>query len=119
MSVLDTIKDKVTGGSHEGQMMRMVSQLVTESGGLDGLVEKFNAAGFGDTIKSWLSPGSPRSITPDQIQKVLGVSEVQSLASKFGYDTNQVTSNLASHLPEMIQQFSPGTGTKKEEPLKH
>lgn len=119
MSILDTIKDKVTGGTHEGQIMRMITQLVSDSGGLDGVVEKFNGAGFGDTIKSWLSKGAPRSITPDQIQKVFGMSQIQSLATKFGYDTNQVTSNLASHLPKMIQEFSPMGSISKEEALKH
>lgn len=106
MSILDTIKDKVAGGVHEGQTMRMVSQLVTDSGGIDGLVEKFTAAGFGDTVKSWLSPGVKRPISSDQVQKVLGPSQIQSLASKFGMDSSKVSSELASQLPKLLDKFS-------------
>lgn len=119
MSILDTIKDKMTGGSHEGQVMRMVSQLVTDCGGFDGLVGKFNAVGLSATVKSWLSSGTPQSISPEQIQKALGSSQIQSLATKFGFDTNQVASNLATHLPKMIGQFSSGGSVPKEGGLKH
>jgi len=120
MSIIDTIKDKIASGAQGGQAMRMVSQLVTDSGGLDGLVGKFNAAGFGDMIKSWLTPAAkPQSISPDQIQKVVGAAEVQSLATKFGLETNEVTSSLASHLPKLIDKFSAGGSAFRESSFKH
>lgn len=43
MGILETIKDKVMGGGREGQAMKMITQLISDSGGISNLVQKFNA----------------------------------------------------------------------------
>lgn len=116
MGIMDTIKEKVMGGTHEGQAMQMITQLVSSSGGFSGLIEKFTAAGFGDTVKSWLSSGKKLPITPEQIQKVVGSSQLQTLGTKFGLNASQVSTELSAKLPELLGQFaSSGTGQKVEE----
>ncbi len=119
MSIMDTIKDKLHIEGQQGQTMKMISQLITDSGGLNGLVEKFNMAGFGDKIKSWLSPGAKLPITSEEIQKVLGTAQLQSLATKFGLDTSKVSSELVSELPKLVSKFSPDALKDKVSNLKH
>ncbi len=41
-------------------------------GGLGGLVDKFNQAGHGDVISSWIGPGENKPVSQDQLQDVLG-----------------------------------------------
>ena len=41
-------------------------------GGLGGLVEKFNQAGQGDVISSWIGKGENQPISQGQLQDVLG-----------------------------------------------
>lgn len=108
MGIMETIKDKVFGSGQEGQTMKMISQLITDSGGLGGLTEKFNAAGLGATMKSWLSSaGTKLPISPEQIQKVVGAPQLQSLATKFGLSTTQVSSELSASLPNLIGKLNP------------
>ncbi|MDD4974887.1 MAG: YidB family protein, partial [Bacteriovorax sp.] len=117
--ILDTIKDKLHIEGSQGQSMRMISQLITESGGMNGLVQKFNTVGFGDKIKSWLSPGAKLPISSEEIQKVLGPSLLQSLATKFGMNTNQVSSEVATQLPKLVGKLSPDAEIPKVSDLKH
>lgn len=107
MSFLDAIKDKVMGENQPKQTTRLISELLNECDGLDGLVEKFNASGFGDTIASWLSSGANRPISSSQIQKVLGPSLVHRLSLRFGLDTNLVATQLAAQLPKYIDKLTP------------
>lgn len=105
MSVLETMKDKFIKPTYEGQGGRMISQIVSESGGLDGLIEKFNAAGYGETIKSWVSPGINYPITGGEIEKIFGTNQIENLATKFCLDPKEVSSNLAFQLPEWINSL--------------
>ena len=41
-------------------------------GGLGGLVDKFNQAGHGDVISSWIGPGENKPVSQGQLQDVLG-----------------------------------------------
>ena len=41
-------------------------------GGIGGLVERFQAAGMGDTIASWIGRGENLPISADQLREVLG-----------------------------------------------
>ncbi|MFA6238931.1 MAG: YidB family protein [Bacteriovorax sp.] len=107
MSFLDAIKDKVMGENQPRQTTRLISELINECDGLDGLVEKFNASGFGDTIATWLSPGLNRPVTTEQIQKILGPTLIHRLSIKFGLDTNLIASQLAAQLPKYIDKLTP------------
>ena len=42
------------------------------NGGLGGLVEKFNQAGHGDIISSWIGKGENKPVSGNQLQDVLG-----------------------------------------------
>lgn len=105
MSVLETMKNKFIKPTYEGQGMRMISQIVSESGGLDGFIEKFNAAGYGETIKSWISPGINHPITGGEIEKIFGTNQIENLATKFCLDPDKVSSKLAFQLPEWINSL--------------
>lgn len=107
MSFLDSIKEKVMGGNQSDQAMKIINQLITESGGLDGLVDRFEVAGFGDRIESWLSAGPNRPISGEQILKIFGVKQLQSLATRFGLEPHEVANHLATQLPKVVDKLSP------------
>lgn len=108
MSFLDSIKSTVTDAmSGNANVMNIAKQLLDENGGVEGLVAKFKAAGFENVIQSWVSNGTNLSITPEQINTILGSSQIQSLAAKFGFDAKAVSSTLATGLPMFIDKLSP------------
>lgn len=110
MSLLDDIKQKakgVFGGEAQAmQSMSMLTQLFNQSGGVTGFMEKFKTAGLADTLKSWMSDGKKLPISGDQVQQVFGSDQMSSLAKKAGLDVDQVSSQLANHLPHFVEKLS-------------
>lgn len=78
-----------------------------QNGGLAGLTEKFNQAGLGDVIGSWVSSGQNAPINADQLSQVLGSDAIGDIASKLGMDSSQAGGLLAQVLPSIVDQLTP------------
>lgn len=107
MGFLEAIREKVIGVNQHDQSMKIISLLIAESGGLRGLVEKFEAEGLDEKIESWLSPNPNLPITSEQIEHVLGFVEIESLSARFGKEPYQLSALLARDLPKFIDRLSP------------
>jgi uncharacterized protein YidB (DUF937 family) len=77
------------------------------SGGLTGLVNMFSQKGLGDVVSSWVSTGQNLPISPEQIQAVLGSSQVQALAAKAGLDPSKASAAIAQILPHLVDKATP------------
>ncbi|MDR6854329.1 YidB family protein [Variovorax guangxiensis] len=78
-----------------------------EVGGLGGLVSKFEQAGMGDVIGSWIGKGENRPVTDGQLQNALGSDVVSGLAQKLGINTATLLPMLATLLPMLIDRLTP------------
>jgi uncharacterized protein YidB (DUF937 family) len=111
MGLLDSILGAMTGrtdGSGRGSaIMEIVSGLLAQNGGLQGLANRFSQKGHGDIFSSWVGTGANQPISGDQIQKVLGSEQVSELAAKFGVDPAQVSHFLAEYLPKIVDGMTP------------
>jgi uncharacterized protein YidB (DUF937 family) len=112
MGLLDSVMGAVAGQLQQhGGMSQVLSDLLTNnsaSGGLNGLTEKFNQAGLGNIIKSWIGSGQNLPISADQITSVLGRADLGQIASQLGIDPAQASSQLSHILPGLIDQLTPG-----------
>ena len=110
MGLFDDALSALSGGSGSsgnpmvGEVMNLIQN---QPGGLTGLVEKFKSGGLGDLVQSWVGTGANQSISPDQIQQVLGSDTVQALASKAGVDPSQAASTLSQVLPQLVDKLTP------------
>src|SRR5215472_10430783 len=111
MSILDTIKEKITGHASEETMVGHLTDFVNspEIGGYQGLMQKFQSHGLGDAAKSWVS-GAGQSITPEQLTNVLGQDRLSALASKFGVEPEKLTGLIAQYLPMVMSKLRSLTG---------
>jgi uncharacterized protein YidB (DUF937 family) len=113
MSFLDSALKAATGNNdpqnqpQENPLMGIVSSLLTQSGGIQGLMNKFSQAGLGNVFSSWVSTGPNPPVNGDQIQQALGSDQVNALASKFGLDPAQVSHLVAQHLPTVVDKLTP------------
>ena len=107
MSILDTIKEKITGHASEETMVGHLTDFVNspEVGGYQGLIQKFHENGLGDVARSWAS-GASQSVTADQITNILGQDRVNAIASKVGMDPGKLSGLLAEHLPTVVSKLS-------------
>ncbi|AMM26725.1 YidB family protein [Variovorax sp. PAMC 28711] len=76
-------------------------------GGLGGLVSKFEQAGMGDVIGSWIGKGDNAPISGGQLGNVLGSDAISSIASKLGVNATTLLPMLAAMLPQLINQLTP------------
>ncbi|MDM0075275.1 YidB family protein [Variovorax sp. J2P1-59] len=78
-----------------------------EVGGLGGLVSKFNQAGMGDVIGSWVGTGENAPISGGQLQQALGSDVVSGIAQKLGINAATLLPLLATMLPTLIDHLTP------------
>ncbi len=96
------------GGKSQGGMLDMVMKLVQNyPGGIQGLVNQFTQAGFGQQAQSWVGTGQNMPIAPADLMKVFGQSQLQSFGQQANLDATQTAGGLAAVLPEIINQLTP------------
>ena len=76
-------------------------------GGLQGLIQQFQRAGFDNQVNSWVSTGQNLPISPDQLMQVLGAGRMQQMAQDSGLDAQSLSGGLAELLPQMIDKVTP------------
>jgi uncharacterized protein YidB (DUF937 family) len=114
MGVLDQIGGAVGSvlgqGKSAGVSAVLLQQLVamlSKPGALSDLTSKFQSAGLGNILQSWIGSGQNLPISADQVSKVLGTGTVADLAKKAGISETDTTGALASLLPQVIDKVSP------------
>ncbi len=111
MGLLDSILGAMSGKSDAsdkvGPLIGVLSGLLTQSGGLQGLANKYSQSGQGNTFSSWVGMGENQPISENQIQNVLGSDQVNALAAKMGVDPAQASHFLAEYLPKIVDKLTP------------
>lgn len=79
-----------------------------EHGGLGGLVSKFQQAGLGDAVNSWIGGGPNQPVSGDQITSALGSGTISDIAAKLGVNPDQAAGQLSQVLPGLINHLTPG-----------
>jgi uncharacterized protein YidB (DUF937 family) len=98
------------GGAGMAALIPIVTGMLangSQQGGLGGLMEKFQQAGMGDQMSSWVGKGENLPIDADQLSNVLGSGAIGDIASKLGVDQSQAGGMLAQVLPGLIDKLTP------------
>jgi len=115
--IIKGVGNQVLGGSEsaQGGLMEHVLVLVNnpDTGGLGGLIQKFDNKGLGDVMSSWVSTGENQPISGEQLTSVFGNNMIQEIAQKLGISSADASSGLAALLPQVIDKLIPN-GTVPE-----
>jgi uncharacterized protein YidB (DUF937 family) len=76
-------------------------------GGLGGLASKFQQAGLGDAMGSWVGSGDNHAVSADQVTSALGNDTISDLASKLGMSHGDAAGQLSQILPGLINHLTP------------
>jgi uncharacterized protein YidB (DUF937 family) len=106
-NVLGGLLQQFGGQGSANGLLAAAMTLVQQQGGLEGLVQKFQGAGLGDLVQSWVGSGANAAISGDQLESVLGHDVVASVASQAGVAPSQAAGGLASVLPEIVNALTP------------
>ncbi|MEO8855664.1 MAG: YidB family protein [Burkholderiaceae bacterium] len=129
MGLLDSVIGAVSGNSNsaapnEGhglgsligalasnpQLLQAVTHMLANDGsqgGLGGLMAKFQQAGLGGALASWIGNGPNEAVSPDQLHQVLGSDAIGALAAKLGINPSQTADQLSRVLPALVNQLTP------------
>lgn len=123
MGLLDSMLGQVLGGNSQhnqigggaggmdmGALAGALGGLLANDnaqGGLGGLVSKFQQAGLGDQMNSWIGSGQNQPVSEDQVHQALGADTISSIASKLGINASMLLPLLASVLPQLIDHLTP------------
>jgi uncharacterized protein YidB (DUF937 family) len=104
------------GGGQGGQggqaaLLQLVLGMLAnngQGGGLGGLMEKFQSAGLGEQVNSWVGTGQNLPVSPEQLGSVFGQDQMSQMAEKMGLSTGDLGAQLSQMLPQAVDQFTPG-----------
>lgn len=92
------------------QLIQVVTGMLgnnSEVGGLGGLAAKFQQAGLGDVLGSWIGSGQNQAISGDQLSSVLGSDALAGIAAQLGLQPHEAAGQLAEVLPGVVDQLTP------------
>lgn len=121
-SVLSAVTHNAQGNSSGGlgdllgqlannpQLLQIATSLLSNEGGiggLEGLIAKFQQAGLGDVVASWIGSGHNQPISGDQLGQVLGNDTLSGLARQLGTNPSDVAGQLSNVLPGLVDKLTP------------
>ena len=95
------------GGLNPQLLITLVSTLLNNAGGLQGLLAKLQSAGLGEAAKSWVGTGANQPVNPEQLGEALGPDLMGVIAAQLGGNQAQASTTLADLLPGLIDQLTP------------
>ena len=114
MGLLDSVLGMVTGGQQGGGNAALLNVVVAMlannsqgGGGLADIVGKFQQAGMGDVVSSWIGSGQNAPISADQLHNVLGSDTIANIAGQLGLSHGDAAGQLAQMLPQVMDKLTP------------
>ena len=112
---VDDVLEKLggAGGASPGGLGGMLAGLVPvvsgmlEHGGLQKVLAQLEGSGLGSQAASWVGTGANQPIDADEIEKVLGSSQLAGIAQKLGVSPDEAAGALAKVLPAVVDTVSP------------
>lgn len=99
------------GGNAEGggqsALISAVGGMISQQGGIEGLMNAFQQCGAGDLMQSWVGTGQNLPISPETLTSVLGSEQVAAIAQQVGIPPEMATTALTQILPMVIDQLTP------------
>jgi uncharacterized protein YidB (DUF937 family) len=77
------------------------------AGGLREIVDRFRAAGQGETAESWVRTGPNKAVASDQLATALGTDTLETLSRETGLPREEILTRLTRDLPEAVDRYTP------------
>ena len=106
-SILGAASGKNAQSGEANPLIAVLGGLLAQSGGLQGLANKFSQSGQGNAFQSWVGMGENQPVSSNQIQNVLGPEQVNAIATRLGVDPAIVSTFLAEYLPKIVDKLTP------------
>lgn len=114
MGLLDGLLGSVMGGMMGGgqqqaanPLLQIALQLLQQNGGLQGVLGKFQQAGYGDQVQSWVGTGQNLPIDAGALSQIFGQGQLGQIAQQLGVSHEEAAGQLAQALPQVVDRMTP------------
>ena len=104
-SMAGAMMNKVMGD--KGPLAKLAMELFQQYGGLPGILQTLKNGGLSEQVDSWVGQGANMSVNAAQIGAALGSSVLAGIAVKLNMTTDELSSKIAEHLPDVVNQLTP------------
>ena len=95
---LGGVLGQVLGGATGGR---------SQAGGLGGLLEQIQRAGYGEQAASWVSTGANKPLSADAMAQIFGDDGIERVARQAGVSRADAARGLSHLLPEVVDRVTP------------
>jgi uncharacterized protein YidB (DUF937 family) len=118
MGLLDGLLGSVMGGmlggagaqpraAAQNPLLQIALQMLQQNGGIDGILGKFQQAGYGQQAQSWIGTGQNLPIDPGALAQIFGGEQIGRIAQQLGTSQSDASGGLAQVLPQVIDEMTP------------
>jgi len=76
--------------------------------GVGAIISRFEAAGLGQHVQSWVGNGENAPVTGEQVGQAFSPEEIEGWAQRAGTTPDAMRDVLAQALPHMVDHMTPG-----------
>ena len=95
------------GGNAQASAGNLLAQAISAAGGPAGIAQKFQQAGLGDKVQSWIGTGHNLPISAEQIAQVFPPAQLDAWAQQHGLPAEVASGILAQFLPHAVDAATP------------
>jgi uncharacterized protein YidB (DUF937 family) len=111
---LGQIMQGVLGGAQGGQssaitgiLQQVLSVRDGDKEGVAAIISKFQSAGLGSQVQSWIGAGSNATISPDHVASAFSPEQIQGWAQQAGTTPDAIRDVLSQALPHVVDHLTP------------
>ncbi len=104
----------VLGGGAQGQaspLAGVLQQVLAvrdgDKQGVAAIISKFQSAGMGQQVQSWVGTGQNASISPDQLTGAFSQEQINGWAQQAGTTPDAMRQVLAEAVPHVVDHYTP------------
>jgi uncharacterized protein YidB (DUF937 family) len=120
---LGQILQGVLGGGQQGQgssigaiLQQVLAVRDGDNQGIGAIISKFEAAGLGQYVQSWVGTGANAPVTADQIGQAFSPQQIEGWAQQAGTTPDALRGVLAEALPHVVDHATPGGAVPDQAP---
>ena len=95
------------GAQSQNPLLQIALQMLQQNGGLQGILGKFQQAGYGEQAQSWIGTGNNLPIDPGALSQIFGGGQLGQIAQQLGVSQDEAAGQLADALPNVVDRMTP------------
>ena len=95
------------GSAISGILQQVMSVTDGDKQGIPAIISKFESAGLGQKVQSWIGTGQNAPVSSDQVGQAFSQDQLQDWANQAGTTTDKMKDVLAQALPHVVDHMTP------------